>query len=171
MFSKNKNLSASFFHLKAVLILAITAVLFSNTIIGQQNFTLYNMEMVPQRMYMNPALVHANKFYIGLPVLSSTYINVSNSGFKYSDLVKHNGDSLYVDFDNMLGKLSDNNYLSTAINIDLLSFGFRVKKNYFSFNATEKINFRFRYPKNFMEFVWKGNGALLGEKLNFNFGI
>ena len=172
MFSKNKNLTETLFHSKAILIIAITVALFTNTIKGQQNFTLYNMGMVPQRMYANPALVHANKFYIGLPVLSSTYINVSNSGFKYSDLVRHNGDSLYVDFDNMLGKLAENNYISAAVNVDLLSFGFRVKeKNYFSFNATEKINFKFRYPKNFMEFAWKGNGALLGEELNFNFGI
>lgn len=171
MFSKNKNLIEMFFHSKMVLIIAITLALFINTTKGQQNFTLYNMEMVPQRMYMNPALVHTNKLYIGLPVISSTYFNISNSGFKYSDLIRHNGDSLYVDFDNMLGKLSENNYISTAVNIDLLSFGFRVKKNYFSFNATEKINVRFRYPKNFMAFAWKGNGAMLGEEVNFNFGI
>lgn len=171
MFSKNKNLTEMFFHSKTVLIIAITLALFINTTKGQQNFTLYNMEMVPQRMYMNPAMVHSNKLYIGLPILSSQYINFSNSGFKYSDLIRHNGDSLYVDFDNMLSKLSDNNYISMALQPDLLSFGFRVKKNYFSFNATEKINVRFRYPKNFMEFVWKGNGAMLGEEVNFNFGI
>jgi outer membrane protein OmpA-like peptidoglycan-associated protein len=171
MFSKNRNLTEMFFHSKTVLIIAVTLALFVNTMKGQQNLTLYNMEMVPQRMYMNPALVHSNKLYIGLPVISSTYFNVSNSGFKYSDLIRHNGDSLYVDFDNMLGKLAENNYISTAVNIDILSFGFRIKKNYFSFNATEKINVRFRYPKNFMEFAWKGNGALLGEEVNFNFGI
>lgn len=171
MFSKDKKIIGTRFRSKVVLIMAIVVTMLSATMKAQQNFTLYNMGMVPQRMYMNPALVHSNKFYIGLPVISSVYFNFSNSGFKYSDLIRHNGDSLYVDFDNMLGKLSDKNYISTAVNIDLLSFGFRVKKNYFSFNATEKINFRFRYPKKFMEFAWKGNGAMLGEDVNFDFGI
>ncbi|MGB3946352.1 MAG: DUF5723 family protein [Bacteroidia bacterium] len=156
---------------KVLLIIAVVVTFFIKNTKGQQNLTLYNMEMVPQRMYANPALVHSNNVYIGLPVISSQYINISNSGFKYSDLIRHNGDSLYVDFDNMLGKLSTNNYISMAFQPDLLSFGFRIKKNYFSFNATEKINVRFRYPKNFMEFIWKGNGAMLGEQVNFNFGI
>ncbi|MCE9540354.1 MAG: DUF5723 family protein [Bacteroidetes bacterium] len=139
---------------------------------AQQNLTLYNMESVPQRMYLNPALMPSySKVYIGLPLLSSEYLNFSNSGFKYSDLIKHRGDSLYVDYDNMLGKLSQNNYFSVAYQPDLLSFGFKVRQNYFSFNATEKVNFRFRYPKNFMEFIWKGNGALLGEEVNLNFGV
>jgi outer membrane protein OmpA-like peptidoglycan-associated protein len=139
---------------------------------AQQNLTLYNMEMVPQRMYTNPAFMHSNKVYVGLPVLSSMYFNFSNSGFKYSDVIKHRGDSLYVDYNNMLGKLSKNNYISVAVQPDLLSFGFRIKeKNYFSFNATEKIQVRFRYPKNFMELIWKGNGGLLGEEVKLNFGV
>ena len=139
---------------------------------AQQNLTLYNMVVVPQRMYANPAFMPSySRINIGLPIISSEYFNFSNSGFKYSDLVKHRGDSLYVDYENMLGKLATNNYLSAAVQPDLLSFGFKIKKNYFSFNATEKINFRFRYPKNFMEFIWKGNGGLLGEEVKLNFGV
>jgi outer membrane protein OmpA-like peptidoglycan-associated protein len=148
-----------------------TAFLFNNAT-AQQNLTLYNMEMVPQRLYANPAFIPSNKIYIGLPILSSEYINFSNSGFKYSDLIRHRGDSLYVDYNNMLSKLSKNNYISAAIQPDLLSFGFKIKeKNYFSFNITEKVNFRFRYPKNFMELIWKGNGGLLGEEVKLNFGV
>jgi outer membrane protein OmpA-like peptidoglycan-associated protein len=71
----------------------------------------------------------------------------------------------------MLSKLKSNNYLTTAYQPDLLSFGFAIKKNYFSFNMTEKMNIRFRYPKGFMEFIGKGNGGMLGEQVNFNFGI
>lgn len=157
---------------KLLLVFVFIALSLVNRVTAQQNLTLYNMEMIPQRMYTNPAFAHSNKVYIGLPVLSSMYINVSNSGFKYSDLIKHSGDSLYVDYDNMLGKLAENNYFSVAVQPDLLSFGFRIKeKNYFSFNATEKVQFRFRYPKNFMEFIWKGNGGLLGEEVNLNFGV
>lgn len=154
-------------------LLYLLTVLFSYTLSAQQNLTLYNMEVVPQRMYANPAFFPSySKINIGLPIISSGYYNLSNSGFKYSDLIRHRADdSLVVDYDNMLSKLKDNNYLTIAVIPDLLSFGFAVKKNYFSFNITEKVNFRFRYPKGFMEFIGKGNGGMLGEEVNFNFGV
>ncbi len=140
---------------------------------AQQDFTLYNMSVVPQRTAMNPAFKPATgKIVIGLPMLSSQYLNVSNSGFKYSDVIRHRSDdSLYVDFDNLLSKLATNNYLSVTYQPDIFSFGVVVKKNYISFNITEKVDVRFRYPKNFMEFIWKGNGAMLDKDLNFNFGL
>lgn len=145
-----------------------------NSLLAQQDLTLYNMEVVPQRMYANPAFFPSySKVNIGLPMLSSQYINFSNSGFKYSDLVKHRADdSLYIDYDGMLDKLKDNNYLTVAAQPDILSFGFTVQDvNYFSFNITEKVNFRFRYPKGLMEFIGKGNGGLLGQEVAFNLGV
>src|SRR5687767_2746574 len=127
------------------LLLSISLI-FSYTLFAQQSLTLYNMEVVPQRMYANPAFFPSySKVNIGLPIISSQYFNLSNSGFKYSDLIKHRADdSLYVDYNNMLSKLKKNNYLTVAAQPDLLSFGFAIKKNYFSFNMTEKVNFRFR---------------------------
>ena len=140
---------------------------------AQQDLTLYNMEVVPQRMYVNPAFFPSySKVNIGLPAISSNYLSLSNSGFKYSDLVRHRADdSLYIDYNNMLSKLAKRNYISSSIRIDLLSFGFAVKNNYFSFNATEKIDVRFSYTKDFMSFLGKGNGASLGQEQNFGFGL
>jgi len=149
-------------------------LLFSTLLFSQQDFTLYNMEHVPQRMYMNPAFFPTySKINIGLPGISSLYLNFSNSGFKISDLIqKQSDDSLHIEFDNMLSKLATNNYISTAVQPDILSFGFRIKeKNYISVNITEKAHVRFRYPKDFMEFVWKGNGAFLDKNINFSFAV
>lgn len=141
---------------------------------GQQNFTMYNMSYVPQRMYANPALLPKSRINIGLPVLSSIYFEAGNSGFKYADLIhpRPEDDSLEFDFANVLGKLKKNNYFTLGSNVDLLSFGFLVKqKNYFSFNATEKIFARVRYPRDFFEFLWNGNYPSAGETLKFNFGL
>ena len=159
---------------KIIFLFLLLGLLSTHRSLAQQDLTLYNMEVIPQRMYANPAFIPTySKINIGLPGISSEYLNLSNSGFKYSDLIKHRSDdSLYVDYGNMLNKLAKNNYLSVSYHPDLLSFGFIVKeKNYFSFNITEKVDLRFRYPKNFMEFIWKGNGALLGQDMNFNFGV
>jgi outer membrane protein OmpA-like peptidoglycan-associated protein len=162
------------FFLKDILapFIFFSLLLAQHTLFAQQDLLLYNMEAIPQRMYTNPALSPSSKVNIGLPVISSEYINLGHSGFKYTDLIKHRADdSLYVDYNNMLSKLAKNNYILMAFRPDLLSFGFKNKKNYFSFNATEKFDFRFRYPKSFMEFIWKGNGALLDREVNLNFGI
>ncbi len=149
-------------------------LLITYTSTAQQDLTMYNMDAVPQRMYVNPAFIPSDsRINIGLPIISSHYLNFSNSGFKYSDLIKHTGDSLSVDYPNMLSKLAKNNYLTAAFHLDLLSFGFKIKKNYFSFNISEKIDFQFSYPKDFMELIWKGNGSpdLIGNPVNFNFGV
>ncbi|MEO6904361.1 MAG: DUF5723 family protein [Bacteroidia bacterium] len=155
------------------LLLLVIALLLVNTAFSQQNFTLYNMEKVSQRMNLNPAFKPSHTFLnIGIPVLSSQYINVNNSGFKYSDLIKHRADdSLYMDYNNMLSKLKKKNYISMAYQTELISFGIALPKSFLSFNVTEKINFRFRYPKAFMEFIWKGNGEFLNQDMNFNFGV
>lgn len=141
-------------------------------LLAQQSFTLYNMDHIPQRNMVNPALIPNAKVNVGIPVLSSVYFNFSNSGFKYSDLIrKRADDSLYFDFDNMISKLTKNNFISSSFSDDILFFGFRKGKNYFSFNCTEKVETRFRYPKDFINFIWRGNAPFLGEELKFNFGL
>ncbi len=154
------------------LLCLLTGLFITNHSIGQ-NFTLYNMNVVPQRTYLNPALIpQGSKIYVGLPALSSEQLSIRNSGFKYSDVIRHgDDDSLHIDVDNMLSKLSANNYLSVNYYPDILSFGIVADKNFFSFNVTEKIDVRFRYPKAFMEFLWKGNGAYLDKEMKFDFGL
>lgn len=151
----------------------LTGLSFYHTTLAQQDFTLYNMNYVSQRSYLNPGFIPGgSKIYVGVPALSSFYLNVSNSGFKYSDAIRHReDDSLYVDYANVISKLKKNNYLSLALQEDILSFGIAVEKNYFSLNISEKANVRFRYPKNFLEFLWKGNGAFLDKEVNINFGL
>ncbi|MBI4947218.1 MAG: OmpA family protein [Bacteroidetes bacterium] len=153
--------------------LLLISLLTQHALFAQQDLTLYNIEVVPQRMYANPAFKPAySSVNIGLPLISSQYFNFGSSGFKYSDLIRHRADdSLYVDVDNLIKKLGKKNYFIAAYRTDLLSFGFQVKKNYFSFNATEKVDSRFRYTKDLMELFWKGNGALMDKDLNLGFGL
>src|SRR6185295_8784122 len=134
----------------------LAGLFFCGQLQAQQDFTLYNMNYVHQRSYLNPGFIPGgSKLFVGIPALSSFYMNASNSGFKYSDAIKHReDDSLYIDYANVISKLRKNNYLSVALREDILSFGIAVEKNYISFNVTEKADVRFRYPKNFMEFVW-----------------
>lgn len=147
---------------------------------AQQNLTLYTMPIQQAQAHCNPAFVPSARINIAMmPLLPpfaapSIYMNMSNSGFKLHDLVTLDTQGkTYFDFDNMLSKLKPNNYLTSSLQIDVLTFGFKLKKNYFSFNASEKLDIRFRYPKDFMNVLVNGNGAngILGNEQKFNFGL
>ncbi|HKR05125.1 MAG TPA: DUF5723 family protein [Bacteroidia bacterium] len=140
---------------------------------AQQSMTLYNMQAIPQRNSLNPALQYDGTGMVGFPMLSSVYFNLSNSAFKITDFVRRSDDdSLYLDGDNMIGKMKDeHNFISTSLQADIFSFGFKVKKSYFAFGVTEKINSQFDYPKEMMEFIWKGNAATLGKESVLQFGF
>ena len=148
----------------------IAALLFITPVFSQTDFTLYHMRLVPQRIYQNPALLPSSRVFVGLPVISSFYYHGSNA-FSYNDVItRESDDSLKIDVNKLLTKLDDRNNLFMNLDIDLLSFGFRVADSYFvSFSARERSIVRFMYPKDLVNFVWKGNAAIgLGKTLQFS---
>lgn len=145
--------------MKKILFTLFLAILGSN-LIGQ-GLTLYNMDYVPQSMRNNPAQMQRANFHIAItPILPNVSLSSINNGFTVSDLFTVSGDTTFATPEVMLSKINENNFISQQINIDFLSYGFKVKqKNYFSFNVTERINFAFDYSKNFMTLLAKGTAA------------
>lgn len=146
-------------------------LLFSNLAKAQYDFTIQGMTIVPQRNYINPAYVPDSKWHLGIPMLSSNHIAGGFSGFAYSDLVVKNGDSLRLDIGNAIDKMGSTGYLSVNANFDLLSFSFKFgkeKNNFIYVNITERLSARYTVPKTLTEFVWRGNGAFLGEEVDFS---
>ncbi|MCB0803681.1 MAG: hypothetical protein KDB74_11320 [Flavobacteriales bacterium] len=136
---------------------------------AQQDFIMYGLQDIPQSTYNNPSNRFNGNFYIGLPALSSNYFNFSNSGFAYSDAVKKNGDSLLLDFNSLLSTLGEKNYLSFNTKIDLLSFGITLgDKTQLTVNVTENANFKLSYPKDFIQFIYKGNTGFSDNKADFS---
>jgi outer membrane protein OmpA-like peptidoglycan-associated protein len=137
---------------------------------AQYDFTMQGMTLVPQRMYINPSFIPDSKWHIGIPALSSNHITLGYSGHSYSQLVRKDAnDSLYVDLQNALDKMGNTNYLTMNAKIDLLSFSFTVgpnQNNFIYFNSSLRISSRFTLPRQGLEFLWKGNGAFLGETID-----
>ncbi len=156
--------------MKKILLLNIT--LLSSIYMSSQDFTLYTMSYMQQRNSLNPAFVPKSKIQIGFPALSSINFSLGNSGFKYSDVFYPQGDSLVADFGNLVDKLKEKNYLTTNINVELFSFGFKLgDKNYIRAAATEKGFIQLQYPQGFFKFLYEGNGPSAGTPLSFNFGL
>ena len=128
---------------------------------SQDDLTLYNIKSLPENRFQNPGKMPETRVNISLPVISSTFVGLSNSGFAFSDLVakRPQDDSLILTTANMLSKLSANNLLSTTFSTEILGIGFRVKQNYYSFDARIKSNIDLSYTKDMMQFLLQGKSA------------
>jgi len=54
---------------------------------AQNNLTLYNMKTIPQRFLTNPARPSDAKIFIGVPGLSSGYLDFGITTFKIKDVL------------------------------------------------------------------------------------
>ena len=95
-----------------------------------QGLTLYNMDFVPQSMRSNPAQIQQSNFHFSiLPILPNLDLSYVNNGFVLSDLLQ-GGAATVATPDRLLGALEDKNFISTKLNIDYLSFGFKVNPRF-----------------------------------------
>ena len=139
-------------------------------VFSQKNFTLYHLNQTSQANYLNPGFKNKNRVYVSLPIGMQT-ISLMHSGFKLSDLIetRSQDDSLNLNISNAISKMAKTNYLNMEMSNELLGFGFRIKKNFFSFNATNRFQARFTYPKDLFTLAVQGNGKdFLGKRASFD---
>ncbi len=150
--------------IKRVLLLLLVTVVGSSTF--GQGLTTYNMDMIPQSTRTNPGIMPKAKFHLGLPVISYLDMSLVNTGFVFSDLFSSSTD---ISTAELVKSLKKDNYLSLNLNVDLLSFGFKIKeKNYFSFNVTERVAFNFDYSKDFMRLLAEGTAPFIGQTMSMS---
>jgi len=151
-----------------IIVVLLAFILLRISLFAQHDVTLYYMDYVPQSHYTNPALVPKPKFHIALPVISHTNVKFYHDGFTFNDIInKRPDDSLTITLDNAIEQMADVNHVSFENNIDLISVSFKIDDIFFYLNVTEKIFFKFGYPKDLLSFVWKGNKQFLGSKADF----
>ncbi|NLM92882.1 MAG: hypothetical protein GX168_08050 [Bacteroidales bacterium] len=137
---------------------------------GQYYNTLYWLQGIPQSTYSNPALMPQASIFIGMPGLSSIYAGVGNSGFALRDILRKDGnDEFYWDEDHLLSKLGKHEYMDGDASLEVLSFGFRAKRNYLTFSLTDHAGARFGYPHDFLLLLFKGNDQFMQENRPGNF--
>ncbi|MFT5724692.1 MAG: hypothetical protein ACI9JN_001813 [Bacteroidia bacterium] len=162
--------------MRKIIILSILGLLGFSSVSGQNNLTLYNMKPIPQKFYANPANQSDAKIFIGVPGISSTYMDFGLTAFKLRDILDAihtdaNGKSTFLISDFTKG-FKKKNFISVSNSVDLLSFGFKLKNNYFFVNASIVNNARFAAPGDFFQFITQGNGGSnLNRKFDFGFGL
>ncbi|MCD4832429.1 MAG: DUF5723 family protein [Bacteroidales bacterium] len=139
-----------------------------NRSFSQQNNTFYLMHEVPQSNLLNPAVQIKCKWYVAIPALGSTHINISNSTFSFNELFSTNNGSASLDMSSLYENVRNTNLVSSELHLDLISIGYRRNEYYFNFNIAEKVNVAATYPGSIIELAWKGNTQFLGETTKFN---
>lgn len=157
-----------------LLTLTIVTLFLSNGLLKAQMNILYNSEMIPQSVYVNPAYQNKCKLYLGLPGMSNTAIHFNNTGFAYKHLFKQRNDTSFVDLNNIRNTLSKVNYLGTNVRLDLLAMGFKSGNSYISMNISTVLDQRIGYPKGFVDMLYgnwdfSAGGDNYGQPIDLDF--
>jgi len=139
---------------------------------AQQVNTMYFMENVPVRHYLNPAFQPDNDFYLGLPIIGYSQFGLGNNSITLKDVVyKKNGQSVLflnsnTDRDVFYNKIKQKSttLFETNLHLNLLDFGFRTGPSYWSFSLTEKINGQLGIPSDLFKLMLYGTP----DSLNVN---
>jgi outer membrane protein OmpA-like peptidoglycan-associated protein len=151
-------------------------ILFFNTfsVRSQQVNTLYFMENVPVRNYLNPSFQPLTDFYLGLPLFGFSQFSVGNNSISLKDAIyKQNGQTIPF-FDVTGNKQTFYNLLNPTLNIqanadiNLLNFGFRTGKSYWNFSLTEKLDGQVGIPRDLFKLALFGAPQLYNNIFNFN---
>ncbi|MFZ4522534.1 MAG: DUF5723 family protein [Bacteroidales bacterium] len=139
-------------------------------VFAQHGLGLYNMQIVPQRIFQNPAFIPDQKFFIGIPLLSGVQTGYANP-FSYNDVIERDSyDSVTFRVDNFLSKISKNDKIRLYSDLDILSFGTHVSKGkfFFGFSIRERVSQHIMIPENLGYMLWYGNAApqIFGKHAN-----
>ena len=153
-------------HIKRFIVLLFMTYCCGQLLVAQQANTLYFMQGVPDRGIYNPAFQSPYDFYLDIPLFPSFGLSVGNNSFVFNDAVfNRNGQTISFLHPDAMGKRADfYNTLSgtTRINGDvsfnLLGFGLRKDKNYFTFGITFKEEAGVYLPKDLFKLALYGTG-------------
>jgi hypothetical protein len=139
---------------------------------GQESNTMYFMKGVPQSYQLNPATQPGCTFFLGLPGVSPLQVYAENSAFSLRDIIFPLGDSLVTflhpdaDKNDFLDNLAPVNTFQVFASTDILSFGYRSKDLYYTFDLSEKAFARFSYNDDLFDFLLNGNQR--GDRFTFS---
>lgn len=149
---------------------------------AQQVNTVYFMKNIAERNQYNPAFQPVHNVYWDLPITPNFRIEAGNNSLNFKDFIFNqnvNGIDSTITFlhpqadkEKFLNSIKE----TTRINIDntynIIGFGFRVKKNYFTFNAAQKSTVNLYLPKDLFKLALYGTDTTISSNYNLDkFGI
>jgi len=142
---------------------------------SQQVNTMYFMENVPVRNYLNPAFQPLSNFYLGFPILGFTQFGVGNNSLTLKDFAYNDANGKPIWFLNKNGNkgnfynaLKPTTLIQANFQFNILDFGFRTGKAYWSFSLTEKAEGQIGIPNEMMKLLLYGTPEMNNNLYDFS---
>ena len=139
--------------------------------VSQNKQLLYNWEVTPQTLMLNPGALVTNQFHAGIPLASQFHINVGSSGVSVFDVFADDGVDINTKISNTISKLSSRDFFTVNQQLDVLNFGWLSKglePMYFSGGMYQELDAIAYFPKDIAILAWEGNREYIGKAYDFN---
>jgi outer membrane protein OmpA-like peptidoglycan-associated protein len=153
-------------------IIALLMTCLGSNVFAQQTNTLYFMQGIPERNAYNPAFQSPYDFYIDLPIMPNFQFNVGNNSLIFKDVIfskNIGGRDSTITFlhpqaeeerKNFYKALHNTTRLNFDFSFNILGFGFRSGKSYYTFDITQKIDAGMYLPKDLFNLLLNGTSEL-----------
>jgi len=149
------------------IITGLYILVYSFTALAQEGTSFYHLGSATiQSTAFNASYFPKGDFFVGLPVLSGISL-YANNRFSYNDVVIKKGDINEINLNKLVSSMGAANSFSFHGTISLAHIGFRAPSGLgVSLFANERLVANFVYPKEIAEFLFKGNGDMVGQKID-----
>ena len=140
---------------------------------AQRNITLADLK-TPYTYRVNPAVMPESKFFISfLPLLGSQNLQFTNRIAAINEVFVPDatGDSLVLNSsESFYDRMGNKTYLGLEMTNQIFAFGFKVKKNYFTLDISNRLTTELGLGSDLLKFLAQGNGSdlLLGQRASFD---
>ena len=146
----------------------------STTLFAQQINSDYFIENNPLRQDYNPAFKPKTDYFISLPGIGFTSVAVGNNSLTVKDLV-YTANGQTITFKNPLGNtdklynvLQPTTLFQAAAKTNILTFGWRIKKDYLTFSIDQRVSAYVGLPKDLFKFILYGTPDVYNNSYNLS---
>ena len=164
--------------MKRILYIILSAgfLLGSGSLRAQQVNTLYFMDNVPMRQYLNPAFQPLSNVYISFPAVGYTSFGLMNNSLALKDVVQYRDGRTMLFLnpqnaggrDNFLRALRGNTMLRTDLQMNLLGFGFRTGDGYWNFSLQGRVDGQVSLPRDLFRLALEGTPEQYGNRYDLS---
>ena len=136
---------------------------------GQNKQLLYDVRSLPQSLMSNPgAAINFDK-HIGIPFLSQIHFSAGTSGVNLYDIFNDSNPNVNERVSKAIRKLTSDDYFTAREQLEILSFGWRLKNDhYISMGIYQEMDAFAYFPKDPAMLVNEGNKDHINVPFNFS---
>jgi hypothetical protein len=142
-----------------------------SVVVCQNKQLLYNWEVTPQTLMLNPGSLVSSQFHAGMPLASQFHFNAGSSGVSVFDVFADDGVDINTKITNIISELSSRDFFTINQQLDVLNFGWLSKGMepvYFSGGMYQELDVIDYFPKDIAILAWEGNRDYIGKAYDFN---